>query len=146
MFSIFSDDEDDEAAPVVEQQQSAPIKKSLNEFERLCKSISETVSKINTSIDEPLEDNVDLQFLKMMLSLMKDIPSSVKNKFQADMFAEIYKIRVQYSNTRESDRHRGNTSTPAAVTVAKSAPKPPPKAVNNKVQNKKNPKRAKRWI
>lgn len=39
---------------------------------------------------------VDESFLKMMLSLMKDVPSSVKNKFQADMFAAIYRIRGQY--------------------------------------------------
>lgn len=39
---------------------------------------------------------VDESFLKMMLSLMKDVPPSVKNKFQSDMFAAIYRIRGQY--------------------------------------------------
>ncbi|XP_023295777.2 M-phase phosphoprotein 8 isoform X1 [Lucilia cuprina] len=39
---------------------------------------------------------VDESFLRMMLSLMKDVPLSVKNKFQADMFAAIYRIRGQY--------------------------------------------------
>lgn len=40
--------------------------------------------------------SVDESFLKMMLNLMKDVPSGVKNKFQADMFATIYRIRGQY--------------------------------------------------
>ena len=48
------------------------------------------------SLPRDLPSSLDESFLKMMLSLMKDVPASVKNKFQADMFAAIYRIRGQY--------------------------------------------------
>ncbi|CAD7013456.1 uncharacterized protein LOC101452077 [Ceratitis capitata] len=60
--------------------------------------IKSSTYKDNNQSTALSDNSIDDLFVKNIAYLMRELPIEVKDRFQADMYAEVYRLRAQYRN------------------------------------------------